>query len=224
MKALFAIACAATALMIAACSTTTETGAETKITKLPEPSLTGSVSIEETLAARRSVRRYADRPLTVEHLGQLLWAAQGITHEGRGLRTAPSAGALYPLEIYVFTGDGVHHYSPRDHTLTLTKAGDQRAELAKAALGQRCVRENGVVILVAAEYARTTGRYGDRAKRYVDLEVGCVCQNVLLQATALGIVGVPVGAYSDADVKRIAALPDEQTPLLLIPLGYPSEE
>lgn len=220
MKALFAIACAATALTIAACSRSTETDTEPKVTALPKPSLKGTMSIEETLATRRSVRRYADRPLTVDHLGQLLWAAQGITQEARGLRTAPSAGALYPLEIHVFIGDGVYHYSPQDHTLTLTKPGDQRAALSEAALNQRSVRTNGVVILIAAEYARTTGRYGDRAKRYVDLEVGCVCQNVLLQATALGIVGVPVGAYRDADVKRVAALPDEQTPLLLIPLGY----
>ncbi len=224
MKPTVMLVCALSILLVAARSGTSENEDAPRTRALPKPSLKGTMSIEEALATRRSVRRYADRPLTVDHLGQLLWAAQGITQEARGLRTAPSAGALYPLEIYVFTGDGVHHYSPQDHTLTLTKPDDQRAELAKAALGQRWVRENGAVILVAAEYARTARKYGDRATRYVDLEVGCVCQNVLLQAAALGIVGVPVGAYSDADVKRIAALPDEQTPLLLIPLGYPREE
>jgi SagB-type dehydrogenase family enzyme len=182
------------------------------------------MSLEETLAARRSVRAYADRPLSDEQLGQLLWAAQGITQEERGLRTAPSAGALYPLEIYVFLGDGVHHYSPQDHALTLVKAGDQRAALTDAALGQGSVRTNGAVILVAADYARTTGKYGDRAKMYVDIEAGCVCENVLLEAVALGLAGVPVGAFRDADVKAAAGLPEAETPILLIPLGYRAEE
>jgi SagB-type dehydrogenase family enzyme len=224
MKLFTTIACAIATLLAAASCGTSETAKAPEVRTLPEPSLKGAMSVEEALAARRSVRAYADRALSDEHLGQLLWAAQGITHKERGLRTAPSAGALYPIEIYVFTGDGVFHYSPHDHTLTQMKAGDQRAALATAALGQGSVRTNGAVILIAADYARTATKYGDRAKQYVDIEVGCVCQNVLLQATALGIVGVPVGAYNDADVKRVAALPDEQTPLLLVPLGYPRQE
>ena len=221
MKLIPALAAAVAVLLAAACTNTAE---EAKPHAFPKPTLKGTVSIEETLAARRSVRRLADRPLTDEHLGQLLWAAQGITQKARGLRTAPSAGALYPIEIYVFLDDGVHHYSPQDHALTLVKAGDQRAALARAALGQACVRNNAAVILIAAEYARTTGKYGDRAKMYVDIEAGCVCQNVLLQAVALDIAGVPVGAFRDADVKRIAALPEKQTPLLLIPVGYRPEK
>lgn len=221
MKLIPALAVAVAVLLAAACTNT----AETDITRaLPKPALKGTVSIEQTLATRRSVRRYADRPLTDEHLAQLLWAAQGITAKGRGLRTAPSAGALYPLEIYVFLNDGVHHYSPQDHALTLVKAGDQRADLARAALSQACVRNNAAVILIAADYARTTGKYGNRAKMYVDIEAGCVCQNVLLQAVALDIGAVPVGAFRDADVKRIAALPEAETPILLIPLGYPPEK
>ena len=221
MKPSIALACAAAVLLAAAPTNTAENA---KTNALPKPALKGDVSVEEALATRRSVRAYADRDLTEEHLGQLLWVAQGITAKKRGRRTAPSAGALYPLEIYVFTGDGLYHYSPEKHTLTLTKAGDQRTALTKAALGQPCVRNNAAVILIAADYARTARKYGNRAKQYVHVEVGCACQNVLLQAAALGIVGVPVGAFHDAEVKRIAALPDEQTPLILIPLGYPRKQ
>lgn len=217
MKLLLTLAAAAAILVPAACTSTDE---DAQKTALPAPSLKGNVSIEEALATRRSVRAYADRELTEEHLGQLLWAAQGITAKTRGRRTAPSAGALYPLEIYVFTGDGLYHYSPEKHTLTLTKAGDQRAALAKAALGQPCVRNNAAVILIAADYARTARKYGNRAKQYVHMEVGCACQSVMLQGVALGIGSVPVGAFREADVKQLAALPDEQTPLLLIPVGY----
>jgi SagB-type dehydrogenase family enzyme len=221
MKLSLSLACAVAVLLAAACTNTAE---EAKPHTFPKPTLKGTVSIEETLAARRSVRAYATRPLSDAHLGQLLWAAQGITAKGRGLRTAPSAGALYPIEIYVFLDDGVHHYSPANHALTLVKAGDQRPALARAALGQRCVRANGVVILIAAEYARTTRKYGDRAKMYVDIEAGCVCQNVLLQAVALDIAGVPVGAFRDAEVKTLGGLPEAETPILLIPVGYPREE
>jgi SagB-type dehydrogenase family enzyme len=221
MKLAISLACAVAVLLAAACTNTAE---EAKPHTFPKPTLKGTMSLEETLAARRSVRTLADRPLTDEQLGQLLWAAQGITQEARGLRTAPSAGALYPIELYVFDADGVYHYSPQDHALTLVKAGDQRAALAAAALGQGSVRTNGAVILIAADYARTTRKYGDRAKMYVDIEAGCVCQNVLLEAVALGLAGVPVGAFRDADVKAVAGLPEAETPILLIPIGYRPEE
>ncbi len=218
MKLSMSLACAVAVVLAAACTNTAE---EAEPHTFPKPTLKGTVSIEETLAARRSMRAYATRPLSDEHLGQLLWAAQGITAKGRGLRTAPSAGALYPIEIYVFLDDGVHHYAPRNHALTLVKAGDQRAALARAALSQPCVRNNAAVILIAAEYARTARKYGNRAKMYVDIEAGCVCENVLLQAVALDIGGVPVGAFRDAEVKALAGLPKAETPILLIPLGYP---
>jgi len=224
MKPIVTFACAVVVLFFAASCGTSETGETPEVRELAKPSLKGTMSVEEALAARRSVRAYADRPLSDEQLAQILWAAQGITEKERGLRTAPSAGALYPIEVYVFLGDGVWHYVPQSHTLTLHVKGDQRDALSKAALGQGSVRTNGAVVLIAADYARTTSKYGDRAKQFVHVEVGCVCQSVLLEATALGIVGVPVGAFSDADVKRVAALPDEQTPQLLIPLGYPRQE
>ena len=220
MKPIVAFACAAAILLTAASCGTSETGDPPGVRELPKPSLKGTMSVEEALATRRSVRAYADRALSDEQLAQILWAAQGITQEGRGLRTAPSAGALYPIEVYVFLSDGVWHYSPQTHSLTVHVKGDQRDALARAALGQAWVRTNGAVVLIAADYARTTRKYGDRAKQYVHVEVGCVCQNVLLQATALGLAGVPLGAFNDAEVKRVAALPDEQTPQLLIPLGH----
>jgi len=224
MKSIVTFVSAAAVLLIAACCSTSETGASPDVRELPKPSLKGTMSVEEALATRRSVRSLAERALSDEHLAQILWAAQGITHKERGLRTAPSAGALYPIEVYVFLSDGVWHYSPQSHTLTLHVKGDQRDALSKAAMGQGSVRTNGAVILIAADVARTTNKYGDRARQYVHVEVGCVCQNVLLQATALGIVGVPVGAFTEADVKRVAALPDEQTPQVLIPLGYTRQE
>jgi SagB-type dehydrogenase family enzyme len=221
MKLAISLACAVAVLLAAACTNTAE---QATPHAFPKPALKGTMSLEEALATRRSVRAYADRPLSDEQLGQLLWAGQGITQTERGLRTAPSAGALYPIELYVFLGDGVYHYSPQDHALTLVKAGDQRAALAGAALGQGSVRTNGAVILIAADYARTTPRYGDRAKMYVDIEAGCVCQNVLLEAVALGLAGVPVGAFRDADVKAAAGLPEAETPILLIPVGHRAQE
>jgi SagB-type dehydrogenase family enzyme len=224
MRPAVILACAISALLIAASCGTSETAKTPEVRELPEPSLEGTMSVEEALAARRSVRSLADRALTDEQLGQILWAAQGITNKERGLRTAPSAGALYPIELYAFTADGVWHYAPQTHSLTLRVEGDRRDALARAALGQASVRTNGAVILIAADYARTARKYGDRAKQYADIEAGCVAQNVLLEATALGIVGVPVGAFTDADVKRAAALPDAQTPVLLIPLGHPKQE
>lgn len=223
MKTLLALACAAGVLSIAACSRTSENADAPTVRALPKSVLQGTMSVEEAIATRRSIRAYADRALSDEQLAQILWAAQGITHTERGLRTAPSAGALYPLEISIFTADGVYRYSPKDHTLTQVVSGDQRAALAAACLGQAWVRTNGAVILVAADYARTRSKYGDRAGQFVDIEVGCVCQNILLQATALGLAGVPVGAFRPDDVKRLAALPDAQTPALIIPVGSRAE-
>ncbi|MBN1917915.1 MAG: SagB/ThcOx family dehydrogenase [Verrucomicrobia bacterium] len=223
MKAIVAFACTAAVLLIAASCGTSETDRAPETRKLPEPSLKGTLSVEEALATRRSVRALAGRALSDEQLAQILWAAQGITQKDRGLRTAPSAGALYPIEIYVFLSDGVWRYSPQTHTLTLQVKGDQRDALSKAALGQGSVSANGVVILIAADIGRTMSKYGERARQYVHIEVGCVCQNVLLQVTALGLVGVPVGAFTEAEVKRVAALPEAQTPQLLIPLGFRRE-
>lgn len=191
---------------------------------LPRPQTESRVSLERCLFERRSVRSYRHGPLTAAEVGQLLWAAQGITAEGF-LRTAPSAGALYPLEIYVVAGEaediapGLYQYQPDRHGLVLVKSGDLRRELAQAALEQGCVRDAAITILLAAVYGRTSAKYGDRATRYVHMEAGHAAQNVCLQATALGLGVVTVGAFRDENVKQIAGLPRNQEPIYLMPVG-----
>jgi SagB-type dehydrogenase family enzyme len=193
-------------------------------TKLPKPDTSGRVSAEQCILQRRSVRAYRAAPLGFADVGQLLWAAQGITGGGR-LRAAPSAGALYPLETYLVAGDvqalgaGVYRYQPGGHDLVMVKAGDIRRELAQAATDQECVRDGAVVIVIAAMYGRTTTKYGQRGIRYVHMEAGHAAQNVYLQATALGLGTVAVGAFRDTDVKRIIELPSDQEPLYLMPVG-----
>ncbi len=188
---------------------------------LPTPVLVGSKSLEEVLSQRRSVREYADLPLTMAEIGQLLWAAQGITDE-RGFRTTPSAGALYPLEVYVVTADGVFHYQPRGHFLRRLSAADVRAALCEVALSQEAVRRAPAVFVIAAVYQRTAVKYGaERSPRYVHLEAGHAAQNLLLEAVALGLGAVPIGAFDDQGVQRVLELPADHQPLYLIPVGHP---
>jgi SagB-type dehydrogenase family enzyme len=189
---------------------------------LPTPALAGTMSLEEALAQRRSVREFDDVPLTTAEVGRLLWAAQGITND-LGFRTAPSAGALYPLEIYMVTAQGVFHYEPRGHRLLLLRPGDVRAELYGAALSQEPVRQAPTLFVVAAVYERTAQKYGtERSPRYVHLEAGHAAQNLLLQATALGLGAVPIGAFDDRGVQAALGLSADQAPLYLIPVGHPS--
>lgn len=198
-----------------------------KAIELPPPQQAGAMSLEAALAARHSVRAFAARPLSLEQLGQLLWAAQGITH-GAGQRTAPSAGALYPLEIYVVAGGvnglepGVYHYRPARHQLVPVAEGDRRARLAEAALGQDSVREAPAVLAFGAVAERTAAKYGQRAERYVDIEIGHAAENVALQATALGLGTVPVGAFDDARVTEAAAVGGGEEVRYLMPVGWPA--
>jgi SagB-type dehydrogenase family enzyme len=194
---------------------------EPTITDLPRPSLRGFLSLEETLAARRSVREFRDAPLTSAQIAQLLWAAQGITH-GDGRRTAPSAGALYPLELYLARAGRLDHYDPARHRLVRRSDRDPRQDLFRASHSQEQVRDAPAVFVIAAVYARTESKYGKaRAPRYVHMEAGHAAQNLLLQAVALGLAGVPVGAFEDDLVQRALALPGDQKPLYLIPVGRP---
>lgn len=188
---------------------------------LPAPRAAGPLSLEEALSGRRSVREFAPDPLTREQVSQLLWAAQGVT-DPAGLRTAPSAGALYPLEVYAVLPEGTYHYSPAGHSLTLVTAGDRRTALWQAALRQEAVRQAPAVFLIAAVYERTEHKYGrERTPRYVHLEAGHAAQNLLLQAVALGLGGVPIGAFDDEGVQSALPLPADQRPLYLIPVGRP---
>ncbi len=198
-------------------------------TELPAPSLEGEVSVEEAVGRRRSRREFTDRSLTLEQLGQILWAAQGITDETRGFRASPSAGATYPMFLYVAVGEGgvsglqagVYRYEPDQHALTAVLEGDVRASAARAALGQTFVAQAPVCFLMAADYERTAGRYGDRAERYVHMEVGHIGQNIYLQAEALELGTVAVGAFRDDALGRVFGLPEDQDALYLMPVGHP---
>jgi len=194
---------------------------ESQAIQLPPPATQGKMSLEEALAARRSVREFTREPLPTAVISQLLWAAQGITGRG-GLRTAPSAGALYPLELYVATAEGLFHYERRGHRLLRAAEEDPRPALQYAALDQPSVGEAPAVFVITAVRARTEGKYGTaRTPRYIHMEAGHAGQNLLLQATALGWAGVPVGAFDDERVRRALTLPQGEEPLYLIPVGKP---
>ncbi|WP_455212746.1 SagB/ThcOx family dehydrogenase [Kaarinaea lacus] len=193
---------------------------------LPKPIMSGDNSFEQLLTQRRSSREFRDDALNLPQLGQLLWAAQGITHR-EGLRTAPSAGALYPLEVYIAVGKvdgltaGIYHYYPDEHKLVNTYDGDFRNAIFSAALQQPWVKQAPIVIIITAKYSRTTGKYGKRGIRYVHIESGSVAQNVYLQAAAIGLGTVVVGAFDDESVANTLRLADDVEPLILMPVGRP---
>ena len=195
-----------------------------EFTSLPEPVTSGEKSLEALLQQRRSVREYQEAALDLSTIGQLLWAAQGIT-DLQGFRTAPSAGALYPLELYVVAGNvdglppGVYHYHPDKHRLQQTEAGDLRHMLSRAALAQPWVKAAAAVVVVTAVYGRTTRKYGARGVRYVHMEVGHAAQNLFLQAEAIGLAAVVVGAFEDDAVATVLKLPTDVQPLMLIPVA-----
>ncbi len=194
--------------------------------ELPEPRRVGELSLEASISERRSVREFSDRPLSLADVGQLLWAAQGITSRDGG-RAAPSAGALYPLELYLVAGNieslpaGLYRYRPRGHRLQHVADGDLRKALAQAALGQAWVRRAPAVLVIAAVYERSASKYGQRARRYARIETGHASQNVYLQAVALGLGTVIVGAFDDAEVQQVLSVPGDHAPLALMPVGHP---
>lgn len=189
---------------------------------LPRPRPRGELSLEEALARRRSVREFLSRPLTREEISQLVWAAQGIT-DGEGDRTAPSAGALFPLELYLTTAEGTFHYRPSGHRLRRLGKRDVRRPLCRAALSQEWVRDAPATFAIAAVYSRTVRKYGKTwSPLYVHLEAGHAAQNLLLQAVALDLGAVVVGAFDDDEVQRLLGLPPSHEPLYLIPVGEPA--
>ena len=196
-------------------------GADVVDVTLPRPSVKGKMSLEEALAARRSIRSFHTEALTPQQISQLLWAGQGITQARSGKRTSPSAGALYPLELYVCTAQGVDHYIPSGHTSRRVIEKDIRSELQAAALGQKCVGHAPAVFVITAVESRTSRKYGKRARRYVDMEVGHVGQNILLQAQSLKLGAVPVGAFDESQVAKLLSLPKGNGPLYIIPVGKP---
>ncbi|MFC0401111.1 SagB/ThcOx family dehydrogenase [Paraburkholderia rhizosphaerae] len=188
---------------------------------LPKANTTGKVSLEEAIEQRRSVRRYGPNPLPVESIGQLLWAGQGIT-SADGKRASPSAGALYPLELYVVTATEVMHYLPQGHRAETRTSPDLRPKLQALALGQASVGAAPAVLVIAADAGRLSARYGARAQAYTDHEVGHAAQNMLLEATVLGLVAVPIAAVDGPKAARALALPHAQKAVYLIPVGFPA--
>jgi len=196
---------------------------------LPAPRLKGEMSLEEAISGRRSRREFRASPLTLEQVSQILWAAQGITN-GEGRRAAPSAGALYALDLYVAVGgqgagglaEGVYHYYPQGHALERTFEGDVRQTLARLAKEQMFIAAAPVILVITGEYERTSGKYGDRATRYVHMEAGHAAQNVYLQAEALGLGTVVAGSFQDEAVSQALGLPAGHRPLYIMPVGYPT--
>jgi SagB-type dehydrogenase family enzyme len=193
--------------------------------KLPAPRLTSSTSVEEAISKRRSVRQYKDSALSLSELSQLLWAAQGITDTARGLRTAPSAGALYPLEVYAVVGNvtglapGIYKYKCKTHELETVSLGDSREDLAAAALGQGAITQAAVDIVWTAVYERCAKKYQERAELYVPIEVGHSAENVFLQATALSLGAVVMGAFYEDKVQAVLKSPKDERALYIMPIG-----
>lgn len=205
------------------------------VVDLPSPQLKGNISLEETILRRRSVRKYRKDPLNLSQLSQILWSAQGITGS-RGRRATPSAGATYPLEIFVVVGrhaviagkaeqsleelqPGIYHYEVDSHSLRLHKPADVRPHLATASLDQEFIMEAPVDIVICALYQRTSSTYGKRGERYVHMEVGHVGENIHLQAVALGLATVEVGAFRDEQVREVLGLDEQIKPLYIMPVG-----
>ncbi len=200
---------------------------ETRAIALPAPRLKGEMSLEEVVSRRRSRREFKATSLTLEQVSQILWAAQGITARG-WLRTAPSAGALCPLELYAAVGretveglaEGVYHYDPQGHALERTLEGDVRPTLTRLAVNQTFIAEAPLAVVISGEYEGVSQRYGNRAERYIHMEVGHVAQNVYLQAEALGLGTVVVGSFQDEAVSQALGLPAQHRPLYIMPIGH----
>jgi SagB-type dehydrogenase family enzyme len=200
-----------------------------QVITLPQPAFTGRMSLEAALHARRTVRSFAPTPLSLNQLSQLLWATYGMTDHRREKKTAPSAGALYPLDCYLAVGDegvlgvegGVYHYLPPSHALDALVSGDRRREIARASLRQMWMAEAPVMVIITAEYQRITGKYRARGVRYAHMEVGHAGENLFLQCCALGLGAGIVGAFDDDAVTAVLGLPPAHEPLLIVPLGHP---
>lgn len=194
--------------------------------KLPQTEPSPAQPLEQLLARRRCIREYVDRPVTLTNAACLLWAAQGIS-AANGLRISPSAGALYPMDIYLAAGavtglvPGIYRYLPKEGAIEGAGEGDQRAALAAAALGQSWLADAALILIIAARYEHTTWKYGQRGIQYVHMEAGHAAQNALLMAATLNLGAAVVGAFDDGRVASVAGLSGKETPLYLVPVGYP---
>jgi len=205
----------------------TEGWGKIKSIQLPAPAVEGKTSLEEAIKKRRSKRKFKDKPLNLKQISQILWAAQGITEDKGFKRAAPSAGALYPLDVYLVVKKveeleaGVYHYNPANHTIDLTLKGDYQNSLARACLGQMFIADAPLCIVITAEYERTTVKYGKRGIQYVHMEAGHAGENIWLQVVSLNLGTVSIGAFWDDEVSKVLNLPKKYRPLYVFPIGYP---
>lgn len=194
----------------------------TRSIALPDVDELAGISLLDTMRRRRSVRAYRSGGLSWREIGQLAWAAQGITDNVSALRTVPSAGALYPLELDIATQDGTFRYRPATHAVSQRTAADIRTRLAHAAYEQSWLASAACIFAIVALPNRTESKYGNRALRYVHLEAGHAAQNLLLMAAGLNLGGTPVGAFDDDAVARTLELGRNEAPACLVPIGWPS--
>ncbi len=192
---------------------------------LPDPAEEGKMSVEKAISQRRSTRNFSDDPLTLDLVSQILWSAQGITEKRQNFRTAPSAGATFPLEIFLVSGKieglkpGVYRYLPLNHSLSKIMNGDQRHALYAGALHQSAIINAPASVIIGGVFERTTNRYGARGEQYVYMEVGHAGQNIHLQAEALGLGTVVIGAFDDSRVQQALNLPLKVIPISIMPFG-----
>ena len=195
--------------------------------ELPPPQVRFTCSFEETLRLRRSVRAYRRAPVPLGAAAQLLWAAQGIT-DGEGHRAAPSAGAIYPLVAVLIAGDvegldaGVFRYRPGRHRIDRIREGDVRGPLARACLDQAFIADASLSILLAADARAMEEKFGDAARAYVDIEAGCALQNMALQAVALDLGSVIIGAFHEPLLSELLGLAPHERPASMLTIGHPA--
>lgn len=200
------------------------------VTYLPAPALSGNTSVETAIQNRRSVRSYSGDSVNITDLSQILWSAQGITDSTRNLRSVPSAGQVYPLEIYILTGqnsvagltEGVYLYVPSNNTIEKTVNGDLRSKLSSIATGQKAVSDAPIDVVITGNYPKMIDKYHDKelCTRFVDLEAGHAGENIYLQAESLGLVTVAIGSFDEVQMKQLLEIPENETPLYIFPIGH----
>lgn len=198
--------------------------------KLHQPQVDGKISLERAIKNRRTYRAFMSDPLSQGELSQLLWAAYGITEDRGYKRAAPSAGALYPMDLYAVAGTGgvkeleagTYHYDPVEHAISRVLEGDMRVDLARASLSQMWMATAPLNLVITVEFRRIRVKYHERGDRYALMEAGHIAQNIFLQAEALGLGAGIVGAFHDEDVRKVLEIPREHEPLLIMPVGHRS--
>lgn len=198
--------------------------AKLETVQLPAPRLTGPVALEQAISKRRSIREFIKKPLDYAQLGQLAWAGQGITQKQKGLRTAPSAGATYPVTLYFATQDGLFVYQPQGHRLQQLQNTDLRARLAGAAFNQKAVADAGCDIILTGSTRKMRTKFANKSRTYMLLEAGHIAQNIQLQAVALGLGSVTIGSFDARSILKLLRRGTDYEPIYIIPVGYPTEQ